>query len=178
MEIAGDLRIGEGAAMGPFIRKRLLGRRRFVLPGVWAGLAAGGILAVMAAARWSSAGKPALFLWVALVWLTIAIYPRWCRSAIRHAWVARGTPDPTPTVFRVADDGLLMKCPGWTATLPWTAISEINRDGPYWIIFAEGAAYILPRRFFSRPGDEQTFITICHERLRPDAVARSVGVPA
>jgi hypothetical protein len=126
--------------------------------------------------HWPSAANALLLGWVLAVWIAVANYNRWCRNALRRAWIARGTPDPSPTVYRVEDDGLVLVCPGYRAELPWAAISEISRSGLNWVIFGEGVAYYLPKRLFSNPQDELGFINACRQRLSSEAISRSKEV--
>jgi hypothetical protein len=174
MEVSGDLRFGEGRSAGLFVRNRLLGRARLVLPALSAAFVVLAGLGMMAAEQWPRQADLIFFAGLFIACISYALYCQWAGQALRRAWLQRGISDPSPTTYSIQEDGLAMVCPGYRTHLQWQSVSELSRSGLNWIFIADGMSYFLPRRLFSGEDEEKAFIEACREHMTGTARARSV----
>ena len=174
MELRGELWPGEARRTGFFVRNRLLGRGRLILPAMWTAIVVAGLLGADAASEYPRLGAVIFIGMTTAFGLALWIYNGWYQRAVLHAWIARGALSPDPIVYRIADEGLVLAGRRST-TLPWPVISEISLGGLNWVIFCDTMAYYLPRRLFADPAEESEFIGACRERLGPAAKARCIG---
>ena len=176
MELRGDVRLDEAGAISPFVRERLLGPARFISLMLWL-LVGAALFLVAETYRYVLTISPGLAPYAAMgtaVALTLAfragarLYHRLYRSALKK----RGVLDPNPTVFRIEDDALICETPHYVHRLAWAGISEISRDGRYWVFFAGGIHSFAPARLFKTTNQEREFIDRCLQKLSAQALAR------
>jgi len=183
LEVSGEVRCLDGASASGFVTSRLWGGYRFLIRLV--GLAL--LLIASAAVAYSAGHLSALesasaapqVSFIAFISFIIAFtYYVELRSDINiKCWRRRGSLNNDVITFRIEPDGLMVGSSTSANRLGWGGISEISRDGPYWVIFGNGLGYILPRRLFSTVEAEETFVAACLEKLDPEARARSLGFP-
>jgi hypothetical protein len=176
MEVRGDIGLSEASAVMPFIYERLLGPARFISLMLWL-LVGAAVFLVAETYRYVLTISPGQAPYAAMgtaVALTLAfragarLYHRLYRSALKK----RGVLDPNSTVFRIEDDALVCETPNYVHRLAWAGISEISRDGRYWIFFAGGINYFAPARLFKAVDEEREFIARCRKKLSAEALAR------
>jgi hypothetical protein len=175
MKLSGTLPAGEALIAGAALSRRLFGWRRF---GFWIYMA---ILVATATTWFALPGTVGLDESLAGLGFGISVmlimygYVRWCRGLGSKGWARLGAFPQIDQSYEAGDSGLeLVSGNGITTTLPWPALLEIGREKTQWLLITtSGGAFYLPRRFFTDAAQERSFVTLCLERMSPDARARS-----
>lgn len=151
---------------------------------VWASIGAALLVAVTSIAAYAglvAAGIAPEWGWFPVVIAGIAVITfvaqRTYLSIVTRQWRrgmrARSVPDPLTGAVEIRPDALVWRTAAVELHFLWTAISEVLRLGPYWVVWSEAQSIFIPRRWFGDEQEERQFISGLVGRLGAEARARS-----
>jgi len=117
---------------------------------------------------------PALLVAVAAgIAICIRVHRGWSIRIARTAFATRGLVNPVPSSFAISESGFSSTTGRVTLQAPWSAVSDLFRVGPYWVVLLEGYPQYMPRRFFASSADEKAFLSGILAHMSPEAKGRS-----
>lgn len=105
----------------------------------------------------------------------------WRRLALKRltgSLALRDVHYPMPASVTVTDTEVLWTLGVFDSRCPISAISDVRRLGPYWLLTVQGSSVLLPDRAFQSDEQRRTVLAALRHGMTPEAVARSPDLTA
>ncbi|ADL00164.1 YcxB family protein [Brevundimonas subvibrioides] len=173
MDVSGELVVGESEAAMVYAKaRRGMSPRQMKLALVVCMLLVAIPVGRWISGSWLSAIVTAEFAVVGLV-VGLVLARALAGPAMRKALAARGQGHVIDVTFRLTQDALVYDLGDVTMTARWACVTDLFRTRKHWVFLVQSSAIVLPRRFFSTPEVERTFIANAMSRMTEPARARS-----
>ena len=106
--------------------------------------------------------------------LAIGFYSRVQLGGFLKGLRRLGSPDVVSTCFRFDEAGFEIDTNRVSYRAPWTAVQLFLSAPKHWLLQADTTTFVIPRRAFAKPEDEQAFVELAKSRLPEAARNRSV----